>query len=95
MYFQSPTSIPNVSARLQSFQIDLQPTWVISLLLIFFYRLWYVPFSLYLLDALNLPCLHFDLQPLILMSVMYPWFQIRSLTRYIVADTVGIPQLDL
>ena len=46
-------------------------------------------------DALNPPCLHFDLRPSILMSVMYPWFQTSTLTSHIVADTVGTPQFDL
>ena len=61
MSFQNLTSIPNVLAHLQTIWNDLQPTWVISLLLILFYGLSYVPFSLSLLDALDLPCLHFDL----------------------------------
>ena len=50
---------------------------------------------LFLLDALNPPYLHFDLQASILTSVMYPQFRTLSLTSYIVADTVGTPQLDL
>ena len=49
--------------------------------------------NLYLDNALDLPCLHLDLQHSILTSVTYPWFQTPSLTSYIVSDTQnwGLP----
>ena len=46
-------------------------------------------FSLH--DAIDPPCLHFDLR----LSTLTSQFQTSTLTSYIVADMVGTPQLDL
>ena len=54
-------SVPNISAHLQTFHNDLQPTCAIGLLLILFHGLSYASCSLSLLDTVNLLCLHFNL----------------------------------
>ena len=63
----------------------------LSLLLILFHRLLYVPI-LFLYLILSVPLVYISV------SDLWPWYQLcipNFLTSYIVADTVGTPQLDL
>ena len=95
----SPSTFDS-STHFQTFWIGLWPTGVISLLLtlshltdshmflVYFY-------CLTLLDTLNPPCLHFELQPLSLTSALHTWLLDSISGSCIVADTVGTPQLDL